>query len=458
MLVPLGSAIKLGADEDYELSKVLLFIKRFHFYSEVWVDQPPLYTWLLAGIVQHTGFSVFGARLITVCLALLLLGSLFRLALNLGNLRTAVLAVLLVIAAPGFLELASSCMVEVPTLTFVVAAFAVLSHPGRYRFPWLELGAGILFGIALQMKLIAVIYLPLTVLLLWLKHRLNLKQLFFSSFMIGITAGLTFLVLNALTGCSLGLQLQQSWASHFSGAKSFEYGSPSEHAFDPMLLLRNWDVVVPALMCTIILLSQLRSRSPLLFALGWLSLSLAIVSTHRPWWACYYLHNAIPLGWCAAITLDMAFTWAHSQRSRIALVAIYLVVAGTWMGMRSYLEIMSMRHSPKLFNSLVLSRIHRYQPFTKYMFTSEEIYSFHAGIPMPPQLAQMTLKRFWSGDMTNAKMAAELAEIKPGVILIGNQMGEIPYQDLLQKEYRLVYQDSEHQLYVLKAISRLPTQ
>jgi len=154
----------------------------------------------------------------------------------------------------------------------------------------------------------------------------------------------------------------------------------------------------------------------------------------------------------------MAFTWAHSQRSRIALVAIYLVVAGTWMGMRSYLEIMTMRHSPKLFNSLVLSRINRYKPFTKYMFTSEEVYSFHAGIPMPPQLAQMTLKRFWSGDMTNAKMVADLTEIKPGVILIGNQMGEIPYHDLLQKEYRLVYQDSEHQLYVLKAISRLPTQ
>ena len=458
LLVPLGSAIKLGADEDYELSKVLLFLKGFHFYSEVWVDQPPLYTWLLAGIVQHTGFSVLGARLLTVCLALLLLGSLFRLALNLGNLRTAVLAVTLVIAAPGFLELASSCMVEVPTLTFVVAAFAVLSQPGRYRFPWLEIGAGLLFGIALQMKLIAVIYLPLTVLLLWLKHRLDLKQLFLSAFVIGGVAGLTFLALNAMTGCSLELQLQQSWASHFSSAKSFEYGSPAEHAFNPMLLFRNWDTVVPALVCAGVLLSRLRARSPLQFALGWLSLSLAIVSTHRPWWACYYLHNAIPLCWCAAITLDMAFTWAGSQKGRIAFVTIYLVVAGTWMGMRSYLEIMSMRNSPKLFNSLVLSRINRYKPFTKYMFTDEEVYSFHAGIPMPPQLAEISLKRLWSGDMTNAKMVADLTEVKPGLILIGNQTAEQPYQDLLQREYRLVYQDSEHQLYALKSISRLPPQ
>ena len=37
-LVPLGSAIKLGADEDYELSRTILFVKGFHFYTEVWMD------------------------------------------------------------------------------------------------------------------------------------------------------------------------------------------------------------------------------------------------------------------------------------------------------------------------------------------------------------------------------------------------------------------------------------
>ena len=35
-LIPLGTAIKLGVDEDFELSKTLLYLKGFHFYSEVW--------------------------------------------------------------------------------------------------------------------------------------------------------------------------------------------------------------------------------------------------------------------------------------------------------------------------------------------------------------------------------------------------------------------------------------
>jgi hypothetical protein len=54
--------------------------------------------------------------------------------------------------------------------------------------------------------------------------------------------------------------------------------------------------------------------------------------------------------------------------------------------------------------------------------------------------------------MTNARLAAELTAIKPGLILVASQTAELPYQDLLQAEYRLVYQDQDHQLYVLKSV------
>ena len=91
------------------------------------------------------------------------------LCLRINGLPVAVLACLLLTAAPGFLELASSCMVEVPSLAPVVAAFAILLLARPSRWPWAEIGAGILFGVALQMKVIAVIYLPLAVLIVWLR-------------------------------------------------------------------------------------------------------------------------------------------------------------------------------------------------------------------------------------------------------------------------------------------------
>jgi hypothetical protein len=451
-LVPLASAIRLGADEDFELSKTLLYLKGFHLYSEVWVDQPPLYTCWLAWMVRHAAIPILGARLLTVGLALLLLGSLFRLCLNLGNLRTAVGAVAFVIAAPGFLELASSCMNEVPTLALVVTAFALLSRPDRPRRPWLEAGAGFGFALALQMKLIALIYLPLAGFLLWLPPPRAFKPLLLSACVLGLVAGLGFVLLNALTGYGLGMQMQQSWASHFAPAQSLEYGSPAEHAFDPRLLVRNWDVVVPAFVAAGCLLIRLRSGGRRWFPVAWLALTLAVVSTHRPWWPCYYLHNALPLCWCAALAVDAVLTWAGSRPGRIALVTLWLLGAGAWMGMRSGLQIANMRHTPRLFNSPLLTRLQHYQPYTQYLFTLDGVYSFHAGSPLPPSLAEISLKRLWSGDMTNARLAAELTAIKPGLILVASQTAELPYQDLLQAEYRLVYQDQDHQLYVLKSV------
>jgi hypothetical protein len=111
-----------------------------------------------------------------------------------------------------------------------------------------------------------------------------------------------------------------------------------------------------------------------------------------------------------------------------------------------------MRQSPRLFNSPVLSQLKLYKPFTQYLFTVEQVYSYHAGIPLPPHLAEISLKRLWSGDMTNEKIAAELTEVKPGMILVANKSYELPYQNLLQAEYRMVYQDNDYQLYVLKSV------
>ena len=136
----------------------------------------------------------------------------------------------------------------------------------------------------------------------------------------------------------------------------------------------------------------------------------------------------------------------------IAILTIFLLTSGAWLGSRVYLQLMTMRSTPRLYNSLFLTQIKRYQNSTRFMFTDEPVYSFHAGIPLPPSLADISLKRLWSGDMTNAKLAAQLAEIKPGVILVANNGVELPYQELLQEDYRLIYQDAGHLLYALKTI------
>jgi len=122
------------------------------------------------------------------------------------------------------------------------------------------------------------------------------------------------------------------------------------------------------------------------------------------------------------------------------------------MGGRVYLQISGIRSSPQIYSELVLTEIERLKPFTKYMYASQPVYSFHARIPMPPDLAVISLKRMWSGEVSNARIAKEMREIKPGLILVANDSRELPFTDLILAEYRLIYQDSSHNLYAHKSV------
>ena len=66
---------------------------------------------------------------------------------------------------------------------------------------------------------------------------------------------------------------------------------------------------------------------------------------------------------------------------------------------------------------------------------------------MPPPLAVVPLKRLWTGDMTNARIAAEMSRFKPEVILLRNHTSEEPFQELLDANYRMIYQDDKLRLY-----------
>jgi hypothetical protein len=311
-------------------------------------------------------------------------------------------------------------------------------------------------------------------------------------------------------GAYLG-HFQQSWSSHFSAVKSFEYGSPAEHAFDWSIFLKNWDSTVPAALGICILIKRLRTCRIATVPLAWLALALLVFTNHKPWWAYYYIHIAIPLCWCAAVGIgDVCWAlarrfgglgWAESKgrilakrsadipvrsnprlgrgpqewpqhfaiwarlRTEMSALrwralakgapfAMFGLCAGVWMEMRVYLEIAGMRETPQLHAALVLHEIGRLKPFSHWIYADPLIYSFHADIPMPPPLAVVPLKRLWAGEMTNTRIAAEMAQYKPELILLPNHTQEVPFQELLEADYRMIYQDEKVRLYADRATIR----
>src|SRR5262245_53655979 len=160
-LLPLRTAIQLGGDEGFELAKASLCLKGYKLYSEVWNDQPPLHTFVLTQVLKHVSPTIFAARVLTSLFATLLLIALYLIVLRVSGLVAAILATGLLIASPGFLTLSSSCMLEIPALSFAVAALCALLNLGPSRWHAAELLCGALFGIALQMKLVPIVLVPL---------------------------------------------------------------------------------------------------------------------------------------------------------------------------------------------------------------------------------------------------------------------------------------------------------
>ena len=307
LLLPLRTAVKIGADEDFELSKATLILHGYQLYSRIWNDQPPLNTLLIVQILKHLSPSILGPRLLTVGFSFVLLACFFMLVQRATGLLAAAMGTALLIGSPGFIELGSSCMQEIPALSAVVGALCILLHGHPTRWYSVEILAGIVFGFALQMKLIGFIYLPLAALSFWLWHRFQpaaISRTLASSGVFGAAVIAAFVGLNFLTGSPVLLQLQQSWAAHFASTKWFEYGSPSERTFDWSVLVKNWDTTIPALAGFFILLSRIRRSPDTMIPLAWLGLTFIVFPAHKPWWSYYYIHNALPLCWCAGVGLS----------------------------------------------------------------------------------------------------------------------------------------------------------
>jgi hypothetical protein len=472
-LLPLGKVVKIGADEDLELSKPTLCLHGYKLYTQIWNDQPPLYTFLLTNILQYVSASIVWLRLLTVAFATLLLCAVFLLAFRIHGLLTATLALTFLIASPGFIELSCSCMQEIPALAPLAASICVLLIRPLRRRGATEIISGFLFAVALELKFIGIIYGPIFLIVIWFgrgSSGISIREAVRSLLVLATSTAVAFVALNYMTGSPLLLQIKQSWASHFAAAKAFEYGSPGEHPFDWSLLLKNWDMTVPALVGVAILVREMiagKSRIALL-PIFWLLLTLLVFARHKPWWEYYYLHNAVPICWLAAV--GFSGVWKHLRSSADKMVtgrampkrlgtyiqrttfALFFGASLCWMGARVYGEQADIRASARLHSSYVLKEIQRFKPFTTFMFADRPIFSFHSDIPLPPHLAMLSLKRFWTGDMSNARLVAELEAAQPELILWTNDSREVPFQDLLTRNYQLAYIDAANRLFVHKNI------
>ena len=380
-------------------------------------------------------------------------------------------------------------MLELPALALAVAALGVLLLGPRTRWRITEILAGALFSLSILTKLITVIYLPLVPLVLWLRVRQDASasvrggsaigpsgpphdakqlrrppsrrplpgSLVRSLLLFAAVLSVGFVAIEyAIDGGAYLAHSHQWWSSHFAAPASFEYGSANDHPFQWDVFAKNWDTTIPGIVGIAVALRRAPCAPTAMLPVAWFALALIVFSTHTPWWSYYFIHTALPLCWCAGIGIDWALRRLVARRAVgwWVVLGAFAIGAVAWQGVRVYLQVDGIRRSPQLFNALVLKEIARLRPLARFMYTDEPIYSFHAGIPMPPDLAVVPLKRLWAGGMSNQKIVAELGKTLPEVIVLRNGTHETPFAELLATEYRIVYLDPGHRLYLKKALAR----
>lgn len=457
MAMPIGTSLEIGPDEGLELSKCVLCLRGSALYTEIWDDQPPLYTWLTVQLAKHLSCSILWPRLLSVFCAFILIGSFYLLVLNSSDLLSAGLATAMLIASPQVLELSCSCMQEVPALSFVLASLYVLRR-SHSKSICSTLMAAALFGIALQIKFIAGLYAPI-ICFCYLSSRFHTTIVSIVR-AICIFAGssiIAFLLLNLMIGAPFADQFFESWSAHFAHGNSLEYGSAAQYTFDYKFIIFHLDAVFLAGLTFVCVLARilLLHRGAML-SIIWLNYVWLIFTFHRPWWPYYYVHMAIPVCWLGGIGFALVWNKARQASSRFicALVVCYGSVCLFAMGCRLYLQIHDNHCSRKTSSSLVLKTLSTYRGRTKYMFSDEPAFSFQAGIPLPPALAMLSLKRMWSGSMTNEKLISEFKIAKPDVVILSNTIFARLLQTAIARDYTLIVVEGNTHLYIRRELVR----
>jgi hypothetical protein len=187
---------------------------------------------------------------------------------------------------------------------------------------------------------------------------------------------------------------------------------------------------------------------------------------HRPWWNYYYLHFAVPLAWLAGWATSEALKAASSylrtnpfllsSSSTWKAIALCAVTAALLARSEGRLEanVKQLQESPKINTSALLAKMRRYAPATQWVCAVDVMYPFHAGLRVPPDLAVIMAKRFWSGQISAQQIIDVCRKYKPEQILLTNGRIGSEWTDFLNADYQLALADRDFVLYVSTELMR----
>jgi len=466
---PFRQRFEFDLDEGLNVMKALLVARGYPLYTQVWSDQPPLLTYLLAGVIRLYGADIDAARsLVLLFSTALMAAAVHTLRLSWGFWH-ALAGALILLMLPFYTTLSAAVMVGLPAIAIAVVSLLalVLWHQRRQR-RWLALSA-LLLGLSVLTKLFTGLLAPIFVVGLLLgergaaswRTRLQPAMLWCLVFG-GVVGGLGLLLVGPAN-------LDQLITTHLSAREDPAYLSLTHAQSISWHLRDSWAVLLLAGVGS--LFAVLERRWTAFYLLAWAALAYLLLSFHAPVWYHHQLLITIPAAMLAAVAVGEAVRLLPRvirQRAfldlRFALILLALAGSTATLAARARLTYHTFilpaflippeapsegREAPFLVE--MVNRAAR----THWAVTDLPMYAFRAGLLVPPPLAAITDKRLSSGEISEAQIIQVIETYKPEQVLLGRF--DLPaVEAYLKEDYRRIYQWGRKTLYLHGELKRNP--
>ena len=156
-------SFEFDPDEGINLMKAFLVNNNYQLYTEIWNDQPPVLTNLLAWTFNIFEPNVNFCRSIILLFSVILLWENWLILYLLGGIEHAFIGSLFLIISPDYLKLSISVMVGLPCLTLALGAFlSIILWHSTHKNRWLVVSA-ILLSLSVLTKLFTLFLAPIIV-------------------------------------------------------------------------------------------------------------------------------------------------------------------------------------------------------------------------------------------------------------------------------------------------------
>jgi hypothetical protein len=436
LTVPIADPREFDFDEGVNLIKALLVRRGFSLYSQIWSDQPPLFTALLARWFAWFGESVTSSRFLVLLFSALLLWSFFQVVRRTTSWPAALAATVALVLSEQYVRLSVSVMIGLPALALAMLSvylFVVASDKANdAQRPWLMALSGLVFALSLQTKLFTVVvglvlagYLALDIVLCLRRGQSPRRSLTlaiaWSATLLAVFLGLGLLLSS--------FNLDQLLGTHLGGQTRAAFSIEDNVRFIGRALVRHAPYVLLALAGGV--WAARRSKRQVILPAGWLVLALVALLAEKPVQYHYALLLTIPLAWLSAYGVDACIAvFAGLGRASKPAVAWLGRLGGASLAvvlpvlMVFQLVPLQLRLPKEVLGGIpydgwVLSRLcPNGHADPALVWSDRPYYAFLAGQPEPPGIAVVTGKRFASGQLDEGEILAALQAARPRYVVL----------------------------------------